>query len=929
MKKPLLISTFLLLGSLALSGCGGDPTSSSPSDSSSSHESSSSSSSIPLQGIDEFVSALSRDAYTTDEATGDFGLSDASNVGVIYEETQKTLYPIVSDAEFVGHIILLDDLKTSDLTAAGISLPPNVDLEDDYTRFFYAVTLAKIFNDQGSKVKINLPSRTLHIDASKTDHSTYCFAFDGLNGLYIQGNSTEFLISVPNLMWRGFLSFSNSQDIHLQGFSVDYSIPPALTGTVTSSSSETLSVTFSIPSEFNELVGRLMTLKPVASSYLEFDALTNAPRQGGNFATSGGVKSYALSGTSDSGYSMTVTLASSFQTTFTAPARGDFVNVAFAMYGYNGFAFSNDQNIYVEDVTLYTCPGMAFVGGNTENIFVNRFKLQLKAGSKRLMTATADGFHFDSCTGEVKITACLLENSHDDALNIKSGYYYDFSDFDAVAKTVTLTRKTSGMPTPKVNDVIEFYSANDFAYQGKLTVASVSGTSASYVVTVKESIGHMNLADWGVCRATFVSHIAQFTFKNNIIRNKRNRGILVQTRGAVIENNTFQNIGHGAISIHSSMDVFNEATVPQNMTIRNNKLINNNYLFGMYGDLAVFAIATQIGPAGTIKAIDVTNNFIAKNGNAGISFQGVGDSSIRDNFFFNCARATQSVSYEAAIEFYNASHITVTGNYNYNTLQSATFAGMIADGLTDPATIYDSGNDYLEYLVDDSEEVIVPISKLTSPITIDGNISDWASQGTTIEMDGSSLATGDPITPEEIADVFHIKMAKYSFDDTGVYFGFDVFDNRLDFKTQNNFWNGDCVEIFMSTVTSTPNADMGLYKENGGVLQAAFTPTWASNFVFAEGRTNSSIVENQSLAKVKVITTSEGYSGEAYFPFTLIPDFKTAIDAGQGIATAVIFADNDRDDIGRKRVQIGNVPHFVEAYKTKTQKMPRFVFGGN
>ncbi len=927
MKKPLLITTFFLLGSLALSGCGQDASSSSNSASSSDSESSGSSS-LPLQDVGEFAAALSKDAYTTDEATGDYGLSDSANVGVVYEETQKTLYPIVSDSEFVGHVISLDALQASDLSSAGITLPSGLDLSDDYTRFFYAVTLAKTYNDSGAKVKLNLPSRTLHIDASKTENSTYCFAFSGLNGLYIQGNDTEFVITVPNLMWRGFLSFTNSQDIHLQGFSVDYAIPPALTGTVTSVSSENLSVTFSVATEFNELISRVIALQPTASSYLEYDALTNAPRQGGNFATSGGVKSYVVSGNATSGYSMTVTLASAFQTIFTAPARGDYVNVAFAMYGYNGFAFSSGKDIFVEDVTLYTCPGMAFVGGTTENIYVNRFNLKLKEGSSRLMTATADGFHFDSCTGEVKITACLLENSHDDALNIKSGYYYDFSDYDAVAKTVTLTRKTSSMPRPEVNDVIEFYSANDFTYQGKLTVASVSGTSASYVVTVKESIGHMNLADWGVCRATFVSHIAQFIFTNNIVRNKRNRGILVQTRGAVIENNTFENVAHGAISIHSSMDVFNEATVPQSMTIRNNKLINNNYLYGMYGDLAVFAMATQIGPAGTIKSIEVANNFIAKNGNAGISFQGVGDSSIHDNFFFNCARATQSVSYEAAIEFYNATNITVTGNYNYNTLQSATFAGMIADGLTDTTTIYDSNNDYLEYLVDDSEEVLVPIAKLTSPITIDGNISDWANQGTTIDMDGSSVATGDPITPEEIADVFHIKMAKYSFDDTGVYFGFDVFDNRLDFKTQNNFWNGDCVEIFMSTVTSTPNADMGLYKENGGVLQAAFVPTWSSNFTFAASRTNSSIVENQSLAQVKVITTSEGYSGEAYFPFTLIPEFKTAIDAGQGIATAVIFADNDRDDIGRKRVQIGNVPHFVEAYKTKTQKMPRFVFGG-
>jgi hypothetical protein len=41
---------------------------------------------------------------------------------------------------------------------------------------------------------------------------------------------------------------------------------------------------------------------------------------------------------------------------------------------------------------------------------------------------------------------------------------------------------------------------------------------------------------------------------------------------------------------------------------------------------------------------------------------------------------------------------------------------------------------------------------------------------------------------------------------------------------------------------------------------------------------------------------------------------------------AFVFADNDRDDIGRKRLQVSNVPHFVEAWKTKTAKMPLFKF---
>ena len=41
---------------------------------------------------------------------------------------------------------------------------------------------------------------------------------------------------------------------------------------------------------------------------------------------------------------------------------------------------------------------------------------------------------------------------------------------------------------------------------------------------------------------------------------------------------------------------------------------------------------------------------------------------------------------------------------------------------------------------------------------------------------------------------------------------------------------------------------------------------------------------------------------------------------------AFVFMDADRDDINRKRIQVSNVPHFVETYKTKTAKMPVFKF---
>ena len=38
------------------------------------------------------------------------------------------------------------------------------------------------------------------------------------------------------------------------------------------------------------------------------------------------------------------------------------------------------------------------------------------------MTATADGLHCMNCTGDIVITGCVFEASHDDCMNINGRY---------------------------------------------------------------------------------------------------------------------------------------------------------------------------------------------------------------------------------------------------------------------------------------------------------------------------------------------------------------------------------------------------------------------------------------------------------------------------------------------------------------------------
>ncbi|HBS10719.1 MAG TPA: hypothetical protein DEA28_03240, partial [Firmicutes bacterium] len=115
-------------------------------------------------------------------------------------------------------------------------------------------------------------------------------------------------------------------------------------------------------------------------------------------------------------------------------------------------------------------------------------------------------------------------------------------------------------------------------------------------------------------------------------------------------------------------------------------------------------------------------------------------------------------------------------------------------------------------------------------------------------------------------------------------------------------------------------------KEEGGVIQTAFAPTWkSSNYnTIAKVRSNSNYVNNASLLESVLTLTSDGYKGEIKYPFTLMPEFKTSIDNGERIDFAIIIADAERDS--RKRVQASNVAHNVENNKTTTARMPQYLF---
>lgn len=849
--------------------------------------------------------------------TDKFGLSSPDEVGVDIDEASNVLYAPKEDSEY-NKII-----ETSSLTLAEIKEVLDTATEvNGYTSIQGAILLAKKYGDEGKSVKIKLPKGNIDVDASKVA-TTRVFVLDGLKNVAIEGNETVINLKIADLSYKGYMTVSNCENLTLSGIRFRQEVGANVTGVIESYDVDNYSVTLKVDSSYNETMKRVVATNKKLRSYLEFHKSTKAPIQGGNFF----VDSFTSTNIQENNGEYTVTIR--FNRAINESQIGTLASLQFAQYDVSGICINDSKDVYLESVTMNKAYGMGVTADKVENFYINRFNLVVENGSKDLMTSCADATHFSYMTGEVKFTNSIIEYSHDDALNIKHGYWYKLDSASSQSKTITLSKITTEMLLPKAGDKIAIYNQTTFEGHGTYTVVTASEDSGKMILTVKERIS--GYSSWGDCRASFISNTPAFEFKNNIVRNKRNRGILVQVPNAIIENNTFMNVGHGSIQAASAMDQFNEATLPQGLTIKNNKFVNNNYLKEgtLYGDISIFAISNNasVAPAGTLTGFSLENNFFSQNGNACVSLRGVGSSIIKDCFFYDASSSQPSGdAYNCLFSMYNTESITIEGSYNQYNLNNG-LGGIIPQGSTSDENTTLTDNKNISFQVIDDVGPEVDIAKATGEITLDGKLDEWSSIGATdIEIRGYTDALGGEWSEKQLEDTFKINTLKMTYNDNGIYIGFDVFDDTIECKTVNDFWLGDCVEILASTITNKPNADLSVYKEEGGVIQAAFAPTWSSNGfgTVASVRTNSEIYNSRSQLQAKMVTTSNGYSGEILFPFTMVPQFKTAIAEGKRIDMAIVIADSERPS--RKRIQASNVPHNVENNKTMTARMPQYLF---
>lgn len=180
---------------------------------------------------------------------------------------------------------------------------------------------------------------------------------------------------------------------------------------------------------------------------------------------------------------------------------------------------------------------------------------------------------------------------------------------------------------------------------------------------------------------------------------------------------------------------------------------------------------------------------------------------------------------------------------------------------------------------------------VSTPIKIDGNLSEWGSCTPILLDQESQLQEGYSVWrgPKDLSGKIFV-----AWDDTYLYIGADVNDDKPinNTKTSNNIWNGDAVEI---TIGLNPNADPNRDTFVRGDRQIGFSTGNGSNIKPSVWDwTNARVPEG---SQVVVSKKQGGYILEAKVPWTSL---MSSFVPQAGLKLSFDCAIDDSDD-GKSR----------------------------
>lgn len=268
-----------------------------------------------------------------------------------------------------------------------------------------------------------------------------------------------------------------------------------------------------------------------------------------------------------------------------APPQGFRVGQLYRLQHYyyhmNGIAMEANAHVRLENVTILSTPGHAFLmsGRQHHTLFDHVNIVAPKDDPRRVITCTADHLHVAQSQGFIKLQDCEFSLGADDIMNM-----HDNTAFARRTGAHTVRALNAWvMTTARKGDRIELrhgdYSSTGF-FGTFVSAKKVEGTISDFDVTFEEELPPEAP---GAAKEGFILFNWSYDTHNVIVRgcnfhDNRARALLILARDVTVENNVFRHHEMGAIKIETgyTRTLWSEGYGVSNVVIRGNLFDNVN-----------------------------------------------------------------------------------------------------------------------------------------------------------------------------------------------------------------------------------------------------------------------------------------------------------------------------------------------------------------
>lgn len=246
-------------------------------------------------------------------------------------------------------------------------------------------------------------------------------------------------------------------------------------------------------------------------------------------------------------------------------------------YHMNGIQMEDNAHLRLENVTVLSTPGHAFVlGGRQHHTLFDHVNIVApKDDPKRVITCTADHLHIAQSRGFIKLESCEFSLGADDIMNM-----HDSTAFARKTGPRTVRAQNAWvMATARTGDRIELrngdYSPTGF-FGTFVSAKRVAEGRNDFDVTFEEEVPDETKDGFVLFNWAFDTH--NVIVQNCRFYDNRARGLLILARDVTIRNNVFRHHEMGAIKIETGYthNLWSEGYGVSNVVIRGNVFDNAN-----------------------------------------------------------------------------------------------------------------------------------------------------------------------------------------------------------------------------------------------------------------------------------------------------------------------------------------------------------------